>query len=156
MITRLGWLTAVCAVAGVLAGCGSSKTATVTTQTTTPTTTATTATTTPAATTPTTAATTPTSTSPSVTASQLKAAEAANPAIKQEIARAIASCKTSVNSAPTLNSTDKAKLDAICDKAGTGDTAAVQKATAEVCQEIVKDSVPASAQTQALAACPKP
>ncbi|HEX3875041.1 MAG TPA: hypothetical protein VHW26_12890 [Solirubrobacteraceae bacterium] len=162
MRNRLGLLAAVCAALGVfVTGCGSSSTnTTATTTATTP------AVTTPAATTPATttpAATTPAATTPAVpnpastgTSSQLKAAEAADPAVKKAVEAAVASCKTSINAAPTLTAGDKTKLDAICDKAGSGDTTGVQKATAEVCQEIVKDSVPASAQTQALAACPKP
>ncbi len=141
-------LGAICA-AGVLAGCGGgAKTVTVTTPGGGASTTAPTA---PTATTGATGATGATSPSAS-----LKAAEAANPAIARQIAQAVASCKTSINSQPSLSATNKAKLDAICDKAGSGDTTGVQKATADVCQQIVRDTVPASAQTQALAACPTP
>jgi hypothetical protein len=145
MTKRLGVLGAICA-AGVLAGCGGgAKTVTVTTPVGGATTTA------PAGTTGATGASGVTSPSAS-----LKAAEAANPAIVKQIAQAVASCKTSINSQPSLSATNKAKLDAICDKAGSGDTTGVQKATADVCQQIVRDTVPASAQTQALAACPTP
>ncbi|HWH11168.1 MAG TPA: hypothetical protein VG165_08565 [Solirubrobacteraceae bacterium] len=149
MITRLGLLAGLCAVAGVLTGCGSSKTVTVTTS-------ASTTPTTPAATTP--ASTTGATgvTAPSISASQLKAAEAADPAVKAEIAQAVAACKSNVNSAPTLKAADKAKLDAICGRMATGDTAGVQQETSQVCQQIIKDSVPAAAQAQALASCPKP
>jgi hypothetical protein len=166
MIKRLGLLLAVSAVAGVLGGCGSTKTVTVTTGNlaTTPagaTTTPTGATTTPATTTPTGTTTTATGTttpaaSSGPTSAEIKAAEAANPALKAELAQAVASCKSSVNAAPTLNASDKAKLDSICAQAASGDTAGVQKATSEVCQQIIRDSVPASAQAQALASCPKP
>jgi polygalacturonase len=165
MIKRLGLLLAVSAVAGVLGGCGSTNTVTVTTgnlattptgATTTPTgATTTPATTTPAATTPTGTTTTP-ATASGPTSAEIKAAEAANPALKAELAQAVASCKSSVNAAPTLNASDKSKLDSICAQAASGDTAGVQKATSEVCQQIIRDSVPASAQAQALASCPKP
>jgi hypothetical protein len=49
----------------------------------------------------------------------------------------------------------KSQLTTACDKAANGDAAGVQKVTAQVCQEIVKSTVPSSAQSQALAACPK-
>ncbi|HEY5197252.1 MAG TPA: hypothetical protein VIJ51_09525 [Solirubrobacteraceae bacterium] len=153
MFTRLGLSLAVFAVAGVLAGCGGTKTVTVTTQASTPavtTTTATTPTTTTATTPPT------TTTAPSITASQLKAAEAADPALKQQIAQAVAACKSSVTSTPNLNAADKASLNTICDKMRTGNTAGIQQATSQVCRQIIKDSVPAAAQAQSLAACPKP
>jgi len=155
MICRARLLAAVCVVSGVLiAGCGSSNSSTTTS-------TSTTTSSTPAnATTPTTAApavTTTTATVPvGTTSSQLKAAEAANPAVATAVAQAVASCKTSINAQATLTASDKSKLDAICQQAGNGDTAGVQKATAQVCQEIVKDTVPAADQTAALAACPKP
>jgi hypothetical protein len=151
MIERLGVPIAMLATVGVLAACGGSgpKTVTVTTPVaTTPTSTGTTST--PAATTPT------GSTSPGAASANLKAAEAANPALVAEVARAVASCKAAINAQSQLTAPDKAKLAAICDKAGTGDTAGVQKATAEVCQQVVKDTVPAASQAQALAACPKP
>jgi UTP:GlnB (protein PII) uridylyltransferase len=156
MFSRVGLLAGVCALTGVFAtGCGSSTTKTVTT-TAPPAATTTPATTTPATTTP--AATTPATTTPtaSSTSSQLKAAEAANPAIAAEVAQAVAACKTSVNSAATLTADDKSKLDAICVKAGDGDAAGVQQASSQVCQEIIKDTVPSAEQSQALAACPKP
>jgi hypothetical protein len=140
MINRLGSLAAVCALAGVLAtGCGA-KTVTVTTGSTTPTTTTPTTATTP----PT--GTTGTSTTPT-TPGQLRAL----------VAQEVAACKTTVNSQGTLSASAKSQLDAVCDKAGTGDVAAVQKAASQVCQEIIKDQVPAgAARTQALASCPKP
>jgi hypothetical protein len=69
---------------------------------------------------------------------------------------AVAQCKASINSAPTLSADAKAKLDSLCDEAAKGDPASLKKATAQVCQEVVKESVPSSAQQAALAACPKP
>jgi hypothetical protein len=67
----------------------------------------------------------------------------------------VARCKSSINAAPTLSASAKAKLATICDEAAKGDPASLKKAEAKVCVELVKDTVPASAQTQALASCPK-
>ena len=64
-------------------------------------------------------------------------------------------CKSSINAAPTLSASAKTKLATICDEAAKGDPASLKKAEAKVCVELVKDTVPASAQTQALASCPK-
>jgi len=73
------------------------------------------------------------------------------------VAEAVAACKSSIQAAPTLTADEKSKLTSICDKAANGDEAGVKQAAYQVCQEIVKSSVPAgSAQTTALAACPKP
>lgn len=79
------------------------------------------------------------------------ATAANNPAVAQ----AVAACKSSINSQPTLSASLKAKLTAICDKAGSGDVNGAKKAYAQVCQEVVKATVPSQAQAQALAACPK-
>jgi len=67
----------------------------------------------------------------------------------------VARCKASINAAPTLSASAKSKLTTICDEAAKGDPASLRKAEAQVCVELVKDSVPAAAQTQALASCPK-
>ncbi len=81
------------------------------------------------------------------------AAASSNP----EIAQAVAACKTEVQAAPTLSADIKSKLVTICDKAASGDAAGVKQAASQVCQEIVKSTVPSgSLQTTALAACPKP
>jgi hypothetical protein len=55
-----------------------------------------------------------------------------------------------------LSADAKKKLAGVCDQAATGDATKIRQATAQVCQEIVKSSVPASAQATALASCPKP
>ena len=75
-----------------------------------------------------------------------------NPAVQA----AVAQCKASINAAPTLSASAKTKLDGLCDEAAKGDPASLKKASAQVCVEIVKDTVPSSAQQAALAACPKP
>src|SRR5207245_8206677 len=72
------------------------------------------------------------------------------------VAQGVAACKSGINAQPTLSASLKSKLTAICDKAASGDVAGARKAAAQVCQEIVKATVPASAQAQALAGCPKP
>src|SRR3982074_2099181 len=74
-----------------------------------------------------------------------------NPTVKAAVAR----CKQSIASAPTLSGDAKTKLQALCAQAAQGDPASLRKATAQVCEQIVKETVPASAQTAALASCPK-
>jgi hypothetical protein len=76
---------------------------------------------------------------------------ASNPTVIAAVAR----CKASINAAPTLSASAKSKLATICDEAAKGDPASLKKAEAQVCVELVKDTVPAAAQTQALASCPK-
>lgn len=73
-----------------------------------------------------------------------------------QIQAAVASCKQSVQAAPTLSSKAKSDLESLCEKAASGDSAAVKDATKKVCVEIVKDQIPAgAAQDQALASCNK-
>jgi hypothetical protein len=68
----------------------------------------------------------------------------------------VARCKASIAAAPTLSSDSKTKLASLCDQIGKGNTTQVKQITSQVCQQIVKSTVPASAQQQALASCPKP
>jgi hypothetical protein len=79
------------------------------------------------------------------------AALANNPTIQA----AVAACKSRISAAPNLSSDAKGKLITLCDQAASGNEAAVLRAASQVCQEIVKQSVPSSAQQQALANCPK-
>ena len=72
-----------------------------------------------------------------------------------EVKAAVAACKSRIASAPNISADAKSKLTSLCDKAASGDQAGVLKAAAQVCQEIVKQSVPQAAQQQALASCPK-
>lgn len=87
--------------------------------------------------------------------SSSSSSSSSNPAVAQ----AVTACKTSINSAPTLSSSEKSKLTALCDKAANGDLAGVKKIAAEVCKDVVNASVPAGSPTsvknQALAACKK-
>lgn len=76
---------------------------------------------------------------------------ASNPSVIAAVAR----CKASINSVPTLSASAKNKLATICDQAAKGDPASLKKAAAQVCVELVKDTVPVAAQTAALASCPK-
>ncbi|HYM55326.1 MAG TPA: hypothetical protein VES97_08190 [Solirubrobacteraceae bacterium] len=71
------------------------------------------------------------------------------------VAAAVAACKQTIQSQSTLSAGAKSKLEAVCDKAAKGDTAAVKQAAREVCEEVIKTSaVPAGpAREQALAAC---
>jgi hypothetical protein len=71
------------------------------------------------------------------------------------VAAAVAQCKASIGASATLSADAKTKLQSLCDEAAKGDSASLKKATAQVCQQIVKDTVPAGAQAQALATCPK-
>jgi hypothetical protein len=96
--------------------------------------------------TPTSSAAASTSTSPSGGAGLSN-----NPTIQA----AVSACKQRIAAAPTLSSDAKTKLSNLCDQAASGNEAAVLKAAAQVCQEIVKQSLPTGAQQQALASCPK-
>ncbi len=70
------------------------------------------------------------------------------------VQEAVAACKSSVHSAPTLSASVKSKIEDICNKAASGNLEAAQKAAKEACTEIVNASpVPASAKEAALAAC---
>jgi hypothetical protein len=143
MNKRLSSLLAVAAVgSALLAGCGSSSSST------------TTASSTPAASS-TTSSAAPASTSTASSASSSSASGGASLANNPQVKAAVAKCKSSINAAPTLSASAKAKLVTICDEAAKGDPASLRKAEAKVCQELVKDTVPAAAQQQALASCPK-
>jgi hypothetical protein len=70
------------------------------------------------------------------------------------VAQAIAACKAVVQKAPTLSASVKAKIEGICEKAGT-DPAAARTAAKEVCVEVVNASpIPSGAiKEKALAGC---
>lgn len=72
-----------------------------------------------------------------------------------QVASAVASCKQGVQRLPQLRASTRERLEQICEKAGSGDKQAVQKAAEEGCREIVNASpLPAgSAKDRALAAC---
>jgi hypothetical protein len=89
------------------------------------------------------------STTTAASSSAASSSLASNPTIQAAVAR----CKQAIAAAPTLSSDAKGKLNALCDKAASGDEAAVLKAAKQVCVEVVKETVPSSAQDSALAAC---
>jgi hypothetical protein len=71
-------------------------------------------------------------------------------------AAAITACKQAIQAQTTLPATAKAKLEAVCGKAASGDQAAVRKAAKEVCEEVInKSSIPSSAKERALQTCRK-
>jgi hypothetical protein len=141
-------------VAAFVAGCGSSSSSSSSTTASsaaassseTPSSSSTTATSTATSETPTSSAAASTSTSPSGGAGLSN-----NPAVQA----AVTACKQRISVAPNLSSDAKTKLTNLCDQAASGNEAAVLKAAAQVCQEIVKQSIPQGAQQQALASCPK-
>jgi len=69
------------------------------------------------------------------------------------VAQAVALCKSSVEHAQ-VDAASKADLKALCDKAASGDLAAVRKAAREICRKVVQRNVPAGSQRdEALQAC---
>jgi hypothetical protein len=70
-------------------------------------------------------------------------------------ATAVESCKRGAKAIPTLSGSTRSKIEAICEKAATGDAAATRTAAREVCEEIVKASpLPeGSAKQHAIAGC---
>ena len=79
------------------------------------------------------------------------AGPAAPPATGKE---AVAQCEQSIQSAPQLSGKVKKELEDVCKDAAGGDEQAVRKATKQVCEAIIEESVSSGpARTQALAAC---
>lgn len=70
-------------------------------------------------------------------------------------AEAVAACKRGIQSLPHLQQKVTEKLEAICEKAASGDASAQRKAAEEACRELVNaSSLPAGeARNRALAAC---
>jgi hypothetical protein len=129
MRTLFTWLSIPLAAGILLAGCGSSSSSS--TSGSTPSTTAT-----ANSTSSSTASTTGSTTSPATAA-------------------AVESCRRGAKAIPTLSSSTRVKIETICDKAASGDPAAVRTAAREVCEEIVKASpLPeGSAKQHAIAGC---
>jgi hypothetical protein len=70
------------------------------------------------------------------------------------VGQAVAVCKSIIDRAPTLSSSTRAKVEAICNKAAHGDEAGARAAAKGVCAEVIDASpIPAAAKAQALAAC---
>jgi hypothetical protein len=70
-------------------------------------------------------------------------------------AAAIEQCKKGANVLPTLPQATKRKLEAICEKAASGDKNAVRAAAREACEEIIKASPlpPGALRDRALSKC---
>ena len=134
MIRRPASLLAVLLLGGaLLAGCGGGSSTTTTTTTTS-------STSTPAATAPGSTPQTTTGAKPLAGGTQ-----------------AIEACKRQIQSTRNLSASVRTKLEAVCVKAASGDTAAVKQAGREVCEEVINTSrLPAGAsKDKALAACRK-
>lgn len=133
MRTLFTWLLIPLAAGVLLAGCGSSSSSSSSSSSTSGSTPSTTATT----------SSTPSTTSATGT---IKSPTAAT---------AVESCKRGAKAIPTLSSATRSKIEAVCEKAGTGDAAATRVAAREVCEAIVKASpLPeGSAKQHAVARC---
>ncbi|HWX51807.1 MAG TPA: hypothetical protein VNY34_00860 [Solirubrobacteraceae bacterium] len=143
MIRRPASLLAVLVLGGaLLAGCGGGSSTTTTT-----TTTGSTSTPAAPATGSTPQATTPGSTPQTTTGAKPLAGAS----------QAIEACKHQIQSTRNLSASVRSKLESVCVKAASGDTAAVKQAGREVCEEVINTSrLPAGAsKNKALAACRK-
>ena len=127
MIKRLCSLVAIAAVGGaLLAGCGSSSSS----------------------------SSSSSSAAPAASTSS-SASSGGSTSVPAALSTAVASCKSTISRAPNLSEDAKNKLEGLCNQAASGNGANLKKTEASVCQQIVKDTVPSSAQAAALAACPK-
>ena len=78
----------------------------------------------------------------------------APPGTPQTGEQAVAQCEQSIQSAPQLSKKVRSELEDVCKDAAAGDQQAVRKATKQVCETIVEESVPSGpARQQAKAAC---
>ena len=136
MIRRPLVLLLVAASVGIAAaGCGSSSTTTTTTTSSAP-------------------ASAPTTTSaPATTTTSGNSGSTAT--ISPAVAQIVGACRARINSSGNLSASVKSKLTTLCDKAASGDQGGARKAASQVCQEIIKATVPQAVQGQALAGCPK-
>ena len=68
---------------------------------------------------------------------------------------AVERCKQAAKQSQQLSADTRANLERICEKAGSGDEAAARDAGREICEQIVRDSVPEGAPglEEGLAAC---
>jgi hypothetical protein len=66
----------------------------------------------------------------------------------------VAECKSVIKRAPTLSASLRGKVEAICNKAASGNIAAARAAAREVCDEVINSTpIPKAEKAQALAAC---
>jgi hypothetical protein len=139
LATRFSLVLTVLAVAGLLAGCGSSSSSSTSTSTST----------TAAASTTSSAASTTTSTTTSTPAATV-------PGVNGNVglAQAVAICKSIAEREPTLSASVKSKVKSICSKAADGNLAGARAAAKEVCKEVINAApISGQAKAEALAAC---
>ena len=71
-----------------------------------------------------------------------------------QVQQAVEACKQQIGAQPGLSADVKADLEEICQKAASGDEAAVRDATKQVCIKLIEENVPEGpAREQALASC---
>jgi hypothetical protein len=132
--TLTTWLTVALIGGAFIAGCGSSSKSTSTSQTA-----STAATSTPAA---------------APTTSTGATATGGSGATGAALQAAVALCKQNVQAQPTISASTKGKLEALCNKAASGNPTTLRKIGQEVCDELVNaTAAPGAAKEQALAAC---
>lgn len=138
------WLLVAIAGAALGAGCGSSSNSTSSSQ----------SVSTPAASAPATTATAP-ATSPAATGTtSTPASTTSGGTSAAAVQQIVAQCQSVIHRAPTLSASVRAKVEAICNKAASGDLAGARAAAKEVCVEVINASpIPAVAKQQALASC---
>jgi hypothetical protein len=100
------------------------------------------------------ASTTTKSSTSSKVASQTTSATSSVSLPSTATAAIIADCQKSISVASTLSSSEKSELIDACKKAAAGNIAGARAAYEQVCETVVKDTVPSgSAQTLALSSC---
>jgi hypothetical protein len=141
MVARRSQLLAgVALCSALICGCGSGGSSTTSRSTATPAATTSTASSTAAATTS--SAAPPTSVTPN------------GPISPADLAAAVAECRSVIKRAPTLSASLKGKVEAICNKAASGNITAARAAAREVCDEVINSTpIPKAEKAQALAAC---
>jgi hypothetical protein len=72
------------------------------------------------------------------------------------VGRAVAACDATVRAQSTISASARTKLVRICMQAGTRGGIGLQRASAQVCVEIVKQAVAPARRRAAEANCPKP
>lgn len=96
------------------------------------------------------------SSTPAATATDSSSSDDSGGAVADnpQVQAAVAACKSSIEQNPAVKDDIKADLQAICEKAASGNPDDVKAAIKEVCVKVVESSVPGgSAQDQAKAAC---
>lgn len=96
----------------------------------------------------------PAATAATTTTPETGTTSTGNSATDDQLDAAVATCKKSVDDNPQVSADLKDDVKAICDKVRSGDPEELKKATREVCETIVKKSLPeGDARDQALQTC---